>query len=201
MPRKTPPDRREKILAAAMAEFAAHGYAAARLDDVAARVGISKAALYLQFQDKAALFQAMIDWLLASNLPQAFPPDLAQLAAADQLRFFIAAGISRIAAGEISFLPRLVIGEGGRFPEIAKAYHDRAIVNVLGVLEAIIQRGMAQGEFRPVDAGLAARSIAGGVVLSAIWKTVLEPAGAAPLDLQRMAQSHADLVVAGLRKG
>lgn len=198
MARTTPPGRRTDILMAAREEFAAKGYAGTRLEDVARRAGISKAALYLQFSDKAALFGGLVDWLLDGELPAAMPPAIAAAGAAEQLRFFIAAGTARLASGDISFLPRLIIGESGNFPELARDYHDRAIRRVLGTVEAILARGVASGEFRAVDVGLAARSVAGGVIFAAIWKTVFEPVGGAPLDLADMARAHADVLLEGL---
>ncbi|MCW3847860.1 TetR/AcrR family transcriptional regulator [Sphingomonas sp. LB-2] len=201
MARRTPPDRRESILAAARAEFAARGYAGTRLEDVAARVGISKAALYLQFSDKQALFLAMIDWLLAANLPNAVPAALASASPSEQLPALIAFAASQVAEGEIAFLPRLIIGESGNFPELAKLYHDRAISRILGLIESIIARGVASGEFRAVDPAMAARSVAGGVLIGALWRTVLEPAGAPPLDVRALAASHADILLHGLIAG
>ena len=53
-------DRREAILAAALDEFSARGFAAARLDDVARRAGVAKGTIYLYFRDKEALFQELV---------------------------------------------------------------------------------------------------------------------------------------------
>src|ERR1700748_2655229 len=52
--------RREAILAAALDEFSAQGFAAARLDDVARRAGVAKGTIYLYFADKETLFQELI---------------------------------------------------------------------------------------------------------------------------------------------
>src|SRR5690349_568481 len=52
--------RREAILAAALDEFSARGFAAARLDDVAARAGVAKGTIYLHFDDKETLFQELV---------------------------------------------------------------------------------------------------------------------------------------------
>src|SRR4051812_32130414 len=53
-------ERRDAILAAALEEFAASGFAATRLDDVARRAGVAKGTIYLHFADKDALFQELI---------------------------------------------------------------------------------------------------------------------------------------------
>src|SRR5919197_4362365 len=52
--------RREAILTAALDEFAASGFAATRLDDVARRANVAKGTIYLHFEDKEALFQELI---------------------------------------------------------------------------------------------------------------------------------------------
>src|SRR5438309_3187678 len=53
-------ERRAAILAAALEEFSARGFAATRLDDVARHAGVAKGTIYLHFRDKEALFQELI---------------------------------------------------------------------------------------------------------------------------------------------
>src|SRR4026208_869018 len=52
--------RRGAVRAAALDEFAARGFAATRLDDVARRAGVAKGTIYLHFADKETLFQELI---------------------------------------------------------------------------------------------------------------------------------------------
>jgi len=201
MPRRTPPNRREAILNAARIEFAARGYAGTRMEDVATGVGISKAALYLQFADKAALFRELVDWMLETRLPAALPPEMESAAPAAQLDALIRFGAKQLAEPEIAFLPRLVIGEGGNFPEMARTYHDRAVDRILKLVADIVARGVADGSFRRVDPYLTARSIAGALLLGALWKTVFEPVGAKPVDMAALAASHIDVILHGLVTG
>src|SRR5882757_4083426 len=63
----------ERILAAATAEFAAHGVAGARVDRIAAQAEANKRAIYDYFGDKDKLFAAVLERLLA-DLAQAVPP-------------------------------------------------------------------------------------------------------------------------------
>ena len=53
-------ERRTAIIDAAMEEFIARGFAAARLDDVARRAGVAKGTIYLYFKDKEALFEELV---------------------------------------------------------------------------------------------------------------------------------------------
>ncbi len=57
-------ERREAILAAALDEFSARGFADARLDDVAVRAGVAKGTIYLYFPDKESLFQELVRTML-----------------------------------------------------------------------------------------------------------------------------------------
>src|SRR5437763_17205259 len=60
--------RPAEIVEAAFAVFAEKGFAAARLDEIAARAGVSKGALYLYFETKEELFRAVVEQAIAPNL-------------------------------------------------------------------------------------------------------------------------------------
>src|SRR5262249_41456153 len=71
--------RRNSILDAALDEFSARGFAAARLDDVAKRAGIAKGTIYLFFADKESLFQELIRFKMGpvvGTLESLFAADL-----------------------------------------------------------------------------------------------------------------------------
>src|SRR5215218_8078300 len=58
-------ERRATILSAALDEFAARGFEATRLDDVARRAGVAKGTIYLYFRDKQSLFQELVRTMLS----------------------------------------------------------------------------------------------------------------------------------------
>ncbi len=198
MPRVTPPDRLDRILDAARDAFATRGFAATPMADIARRVGISRSALYCLFDSKEALFRALVSGMIEDVLPAALP-DLGNDPAPEALRRFIHVVMVRLASGDIAFLPRLIIGEGQAFPDLVKFYHDHAITRVLGAIEAIIRHGVTRREFACSDPALAARSVAGGVILTALWRIVFEPVGAVPVEIEAMAQSHAEVLIEGLK--
>lgn len=197
MARVTPPDRLDRILEAARDAFAERGFAATPMDDIAQRVGISRSALYSLFESKEALFRALVEGMIEHVLPEAIP-DLGDYPAPEALRQFIRVVMIRMGTGNIAFLPRLIIGEGQAFPDMVKYYHDAAITKVFGAIEAIISHGVKRGEFACADPALAARSVAGGMILTALWRIVFVPVGAKPMDIEAMAASHADLLLGGL---
>lgn len=201
MPRVTPPDRRDRILDAAREEFAERGFAAARMEDVARRVGISRAALYLAFDSKEALFRALVSEVITQIMPTLLPSDYGALPAPALLRAFVKNAMRRMAGPDMAFLQRLIVGEGRNFPELARFYHETAMICVLGAVERLIIHGVDRDEFACTDPAMAARSVAGGIIFAALWRNVFEPVGAEPLDIEWMAETHAGLILAGLRKG
>jgi AcrR family transcriptional regulator len=72
MPEDEPKWRRRKearpaeIVDAALEVFAEKGFAAAKLDDIARKAGISKATLYLYFDTKEEIFRAVAQSAVAS---------------------------------------------------------------------------------------------------------------------------------------
>src|SRR3954463_4673772 len=66
--RRAPTERPNEIVEAALALFVEKGFAATRLDDVAARAGLSKAAIYLYFADKTTLFQGVVRQTVGANV-------------------------------------------------------------------------------------------------------------------------------------
>ncbi len=198
MPRPTPPHRRAHILDAAREEFSARGYAATRMDDIAARIGISRSALYLQFASKEAIFRALVTGLIADTLPQVAPPDFADVSAQVLLRGLINVVFHRLTQPEMAFVPRIMVGEGQNFPELVRFYHDEGISRLFALIERIIQHGIDSGEFACPAPALACRSVAGGILFGALWKMVFEPVGGAPLDVAAMAQAHGDVLLGGL---
>src|SRR5437763_1426586 len=68
---RRPEARRAEILAAALDLFAEKGFAATRLEDVASRAGLSKAAIYLYFKDKTSLLMAVVEAAVGARLDMA----------------------------------------------------------------------------------------------------------------------------------
>ena len=198
--RRAPTERPQEIIDAALELFVEKGFAATRLDDVAERAGLSKAAIYLYFADKTALFQGVVRQAIASNIMTVE----AMLAAhrgpvAPLLPRILDFMASRIEETPMAAVAKLVIAESRAFPEIGRFYLKEVIGRGIPLMEGLITRGIAQGEFRQVDASLTVRTMVGPMLLAVIWRTVFEPIGAEPLDIRALARHHADLMLHALR--
>ncbi len=192
--------RPEEILDAALAEFTERGFDAARMEDIAGRAGLSKAAIYLYFPSKAALLEALIEAKVsplakqAATLAQAGRPD-----PATALRMLATAAAHRLADPAIFAVPRLVIGLSGRFPEIAEYYRTQVVEKARAALEDLIEAGMAQGVFRRADKDAVARAFIGPILFEALWTHVLngESALAQP---EKLIEHQVDLLMQGLEQ-
>lgn len=197
--RRAPTERPQEILEAALALFVEKGFAGTRLDDVAERAGLSKAAIYLYFKDKEALLEGVIRQTISANvgtmegLARAHQGKVADLIPA--ILEFMA---SRIEDTPMPSIAKLVIAESRAYPEMGRFYLKEVIGRGIPLFEGLIARGVAQGEFRAVDPALTVRSLVGPMLLGIVWKTVFEPLGGEPLDVRALARHHADLMLRAL---
>jgi len=193
--------RPDEILAAALTSFAARGFAATRLEDVAARAGISKGTLYLYFKSKEELFEAVVRTRLLPNLAriEALAASFEGPSAALLERLLLT--IAGVVDSEVGAIPKLVIAEAGNFPELARFYLDEVVRRGLRLIGVILRRGIERGEFRPVDVDHAVFCVIAPLLIAALWKNSLEPHDHAPLDAAALVRAHLDLLLRGLEPG
>ncbi len=164
--RRQPEASREAILQAALVEFAQEGIAGARMDAIAAAAGVNKALLYYYFRDKEALYGAVLDDFfvrLLGRVSQAFD---GAGPAGERLLNYARAHFDCIA--ESFHYARLFQGEllsaGRGKPSHLTRVVEKYIRPISVRLIAVLQEGVASGEFRYVDAMQFAPSIAGMIV-------------------------------------
>ena len=195
-------DRPGEICAAALQVFAEKGFAAAKLDDIARRAGVSKGTLYLYFTDKAELFQAVVREAVAPNIQTvAAAADLHDASFADVVRQMLAAFAQVAQRKPLGSVAKMVIGESSNFPELARVWHDEVASRAIATIAALIESAQQRGEVRSGDARHYALSLLGPMVLGVLWQTTLVPAGGMPFDLDTLARQHAETVLNGLLIG
>jgi len=185
-------DKPEKILLGAMQEFLTHGYAATSMDRVATAAGVSKATVYSHFKDKEGLFSALMQRLAAekimyikleSNNPEQDLRELAETLIEHKHcdREFLA------------FI-RLVIGESGRFPELAQMF----IRNVAKIgIERLTCYLTAHPELNLPDPEATARIFIGSVVYYLMTQEILHGAEIIPMERDRLINGLIHLIVPG----
>ncbi len=171
--RRDPEGKQHQILEAAFREFADHGLAGARLDDIAKRAGVAKGTIYLYFPTKEALFEEMIRGTLITALESAE----ARLAASDDIS--AAVQLRTVAVGWWDFLQtervqvvqRLVMADLRHFPGLIAFYTDAVVSRGRRLIASIVARGTARGEFRPIEPEVGARMLQALAITHSMWRS------------------------------
>ncbi len=191
-----------ELLEAALELFVERGFAATRLDEVAARAGVSKGTLYLYYASKEDLFKAVVRQNIVP-LIDAFSRDVAvsQAASAELLRAFFDGWWTRFGATRLAGIAKLVISEAGNFPEMALFFQQEVVGPQSMLLRSIVERGIARREFRPIDVDASVRLWISPLVMRAVWEQSIQPC--CPLDMnvpiERYLAAHVESVLATLK--
>lgn len=191
--------RPQEILEAALTCFAAKGFAATRMDDIAHRAGVTKGTIYLYFANKEAVFKALVRESIGTQIGEVLERvEAFDGSSADLLRMALS-GVSHIlsAPGRV-VLPKIIVAEAGNFPELARFYREEIIDKGLGAMSAAIARGIERGEFRKVDPQHAVRLCVAPLLLAAVWRTTFAQFDATPYDYAGFLQTHLDVLLRGL---
>ena len=198
--RRRKADRPAEILSAALDVFAANGFAATRLDEVAKQAGVSKGALYLYFETKEVLFREAVRAVATPNLDRIRMLATADLPFETLIRMAVG-GIAVAVATDrrIGGVVKLVIAESASQPELGRVWHETVITPALGAVVALIERAQAKGEVRAGDPRYHAFGLIAPLLLGALWRETFEPVGAEPVDIEALVAQHLDTVLRGIR--
>ena len=185
--------RRTAILAAALDEFSARGFAATRLDDVAKRAGVAKGTIYLHFKDKEALFQELVRTMLSPVVAR-----LEQLQASDVpirmvLERFVDLFVGEIYGTRRRDVARLVITEGARFPSIAEFYYREVVAHGIAAMRALIERAISRGEISHSALARFPQLVVAPGLVAILWAGLFERF--AHLDVDGMMRAHIDILL------
>lgn len=192
--------RPAELTAAALALFVEKGFAATRLEDVAQRAGVSKGTLYLYFDSKEALFEAVVREgilpVLAENEAIA-----AQHAGSsfDLLVKLLDNWWAKIGQTAFAGIPKLMVAEARNFPEMAHFYYDNVIRRGRALVGAALERGMASGEFRRLDVDTTIDVVIAPILMLLVWRFSLACCQDREGDAHLYLKIHTDLLREGLR--
>lgn len=173
------------------------GFAATRLDDIARRAGVAKGTIYLYFRDKEALFQEL--------LLSMFKPILTTLQVAqdhdrpvrDIAEAMVDLFVREILGTRRKDVIRLIIAEGTRFPELAEFHYREVVGRVMGVVSALMQRGIERGEISHPGLAQFPQLLLAPGLMAVVWGGLFDRF--APIDVAAMMRVHLDILF-GQRK-
>jgi TetR/AcrR family transcriptional regulator, fatty acid metabolism regulator protein len=189
-------DKRRVILAAAVRVFAAKGYHTSRVGDIAEEAGIAHGLLYHYFGSKEEVLQTVFreNW---SQLVEAFT----RIEASEEPPTQQLAAIAKVLLRSWRDQPdlvRVMVREVARSPQLQGQVDE--IRAVFLVIQRVIERGQADGSFRPeIDARLASWIFYGGLEeLLTGWVLGQLPDG--DEEVARAEQTVVDLLCGGLTR-
>ncbi|MBB3134506.1 AcrR family transcriptional regulator [Rhizobium pisi] len=189
--------RPHEILEAAFEEFAAKGYAATRVEDVATRLGITKGTVYLYFPTKDVLFQEMFRHASTSSADRPTAIGGLRGSCAERIRALLLIAYENTANDrKTRELLRLSVAEGARLPEMVDCRHELFIAPTLAALTALVEEGVKSGELRRDTAAETPDVLASLIFQVAVW--LLMFADRKPIDGKALMEAHIELVMSGL---
>ncbi|MBD2353545.1 TetR/AcrR family transcriptional regulator [Tolypothrix sp. FACHB-123] len=186
-------DKVEQILQGAMQEFLKNGYAGTSMDKVAVAAGVSKATVYSHFQDKEGLFKVLFEQMSRQKFNSIFGTEPLQGEPAIVLRQLATKALELMATDqEHSAFMRVIIGESGRFPELAQIC-VRAMIKP--VVETLTQYLASHPELKINDPEALARILVGSLVHFHIVQDVLHGKDILPMESDRLINTMTNLII------
>nr|WP_248883131.1 TetR/AcrR family transcriptional regulator [Bradyrhizobium japonicum] len=202
--RRDPVATRKKLLTAARLEFARHGFAGARVDEIAERAGVNKQLVYHYFGDKDALYLAVLEWVYADIREQERQLNLEGLPPEKAIRKLIEASFDYLATNPDFIVLLNDENRGGarhvRGSTRLEAMHSPLVKSVSHILHEGVRTGVFRNGIDPIQlyisiAGLSYFYLSNTPTLSAIFGKDLSSRAA-----RRARRRHvADLVLHSLR--
>lgn len=171
---------RRAVLRAAEAVFSERGYAGARMDDVAERVGIRRASMVYYFRDKRSLYLALLDDLFG-DLQRRYEAALAGSGSVGD-RFLRCVDVWVKQVTERPAFIRLTLWELARSRATSAAPYAERLQPVLAALAAAVTEGHRSGEFRHIEPLRLLMTVAGATTFLTLGMLTLAPEGALPTE-------------------
>jgi len=188
-------ERRQLLLNAALDEFFLKGFSAARMEDIANRASLSKGTLYLYFDSKEALFEALIQSLAVPHLNQIEAMASTSPSLRESLDALVRYAPQVIRQSKLPRLVKVIVGDSQAFPGIVRQYRTRIVDRMLAIISSILASASERGEIKIGEPALMARLIVAPIVLSGLWEAVFASEDEPPVDLEALFRMHADLLV------
>lgn len=191
--------RPDEVLDAAIALFADKGYAATTVQEIAAKAGLSKGAVYLYFPSKAAVLEGLVERAI-SPVAQTALSQLAKFSGdprpliAQVMKMFVA----RLRETDALAVPRIIVHEAVAAPEIAQMYRRAVLDKAVPALTALIAKGIEGGFIRRVDPELTVRSVVGPILVHLLLDEIFDLRPEGGLQLERLIDNHLTILLAGL---
>ena len=169
------------------------------MDDIARQAGVTKGTIYLYFENKEAVFKALVREAVGTTIG-AVTSDIQTFEGSARflLRMVLTRMSQMIVKSDKVVLPKIVIGESSNFPWLAEFYRFEVIERGLQLMISLVERGIANGEFRKLPAEHVARLCVAPVLFCAVWRVTFSHLDPKPYDYKALIETHLDILFRGL---
>ncbi len=191
--------RPAEIVTAALEVFVERGFAAARLEEVARRAGVTKGTLYLYFKNKEALFKAVVRETIVpviakgEAMAQAFTGSARELVERLVREYWRLVGETELAG-----IPKLMMAEAATFPQLTRFYYEEVVTRGHRLMAGVIERGIKSGEFRKVDVPTAAKLAMSPLMHATVARRAFASCMPEGFDIGKYLDTHIDLYLHGI---
>src|SRR5262249_16724337 len=190
--------RPAEILAAALEIFGERGYDATRLEDVGRRAGCTKGTVFLYYESKSELFKAAVREAMSPMVRETEQAvDEHQGSARELLQNVLRLRWEHMGRTRLTGLVKLLLTETGKYPDLARFYHEEFFGAPERLLGRVIQRGVDRGEFRSLEVGGGAGVVVAPLLFAAVWRHTFEPVASTPILLEQYFTTSLDIMLAG----
>jgi TetR/AcrR family transcriptional regulator len=195
--RGRPAESRAAILNAAVREFAQEGLSGARTDAIAKAAGVNKALLYYYFEDKEALYGAVLDQVFNGLLECVLPVFARDLTPGEKILTYVGAHFDYIASHPL--YPRVVQGEimranRGNVSQVQRV-RKQYFYPLFTQIDKTLKQGIASGEFRAVHTQHFMQSMGAVIVMYFNSVTVMKlMTGVDPMAPERIAERRVSVL-------
>jgi len=197
--RRRAEDRPDEVMDAALVLFSEQGFASTTVDQIAARAGLSKGAVYLYFRSKEAILEGLVGRTINPVVDDAFDrmsgfrgdprPLLAE---------FLRNIATMMTVRPVWAIPLIVLRESRLAPGITENFRRSVLDRALPAITALLRQGVEGGHIRPVDPELTARTVIGPVLVHILLSEVFDIRPGGGLQMQRLVDNHIQILWAGL---
>ncbi len=196
MAREKGPDKRQRILEAALKVFAGQGFYNAKVSDVARSAGVADGTIYLYFANKDDLLIQLFEDRMGYIIER-IRNELAHFDGTpeDKIRKLIHLHIQL--AEEDTNLAEFITVELRQSGKFVKDYENPQFIEYLRIMQELVKEGQSAGTIRDgIDARLIVRAIFGA--LDELLLTLTLASRSRPVDFLVSAEQLADLLLHGM---
>ena len=169
------------------------------MEEVARRAGVSKGLLYLYFRTKEELFKAVVRSFVVPRVDALTAAvEASDLSVEEVLRGPFLDFAKKLPGSPVAVVIRLMIAEGPKHPDLVQFYWDNVISRGLAMINGLLERGVASGEFRRTAVNDLPHLVVMPVVFSVVFKLLFEKQS---LDTDALIEAHIDMFITHVKGG